>query len=151
MIKIVKNRIDTESVLASVHSDTCGAAVLFVGTTRRLTGGRETTKLEYECYDEMAIAKINQLCDQARRTWTMDNISVVHRVGTVEIGESSIAIAVSSPHRKSAFEAAQWLIDELKQQVPIWKKEHWADGSTEWVHPDGSVPRTINTNNGADG
>ena len=149
MIKIVQTRIDTESVLDSVRSKSCGAAVLFVGTTRRITDGRETRKLEYECYQEMAIPKINQLCDQAKDSWPIEKLSVVHRVGTVELGESSIAIAVSSPHRRAAFEAAQWLIDELKKQVPIWKKEHWADGSSQWVHPEGSTPQAI-TNDGVD-
>ena len=140
MIKIVTQKINTSAVLESVQTEACGAAVLFVGTTRKMTDGRETTKLNYECYEEMAIQKINELSAQAKSSWSVEHVSVVHRVGTVPLGEASIAIAVSSAHRKPSFEAAEWLIDELKKQVPIWKKEHWADGTTEWVHPEGATP-----------
>ena len=141
MIKIVEEKIDTAEVLASVQSESCGANVLFVGTTRNLTDGRETKQLSYDCYSEMAIKEIQKLCDQAFAKWPIECVSAVHRTGTVEVGEPSIAIAVSSPHRQAAFAAAQWLIDMLKKQVPIWKQEHWADGTTEWIHPDGATPR----------
>jgi molybdopterin synthase catalytic subunit len=140
MIKIVAEPIDTAAVLESVQSVTSGAAVLFVGSTRKMTAGRETTKLNYDCYESMAIQKMQELADQARAKWPVDNISVVHRVGTVELGEASIAIAVSSAHRAASFSAAEWLIDEIKKQVPIWKQEFWADGATEWIHPDGATP-----------
>ncbi len=141
MIKIVQEKIDTAEVLASVQSESCGANVLFVGTTRNLTDGQETKRLSYDCYSEMATKEIQKLCDQAFSKWPIERVSAVHRTGMVEVGEASIAIAVSSPHRQAAFAAAQWLIDTLKKQVPIWKQEHWADGTTEWIHPDGATPR----------
>lgn len=140
MIEIVNNKIDTQAVLESVIAPECGANLLFVGTTRQFTGERETAKLDYECYNEMAIKKMNELSDEARSKWPIEKCSIVHRIGEVEIGVASIAVAVSSPHRGDCFAAGQWLIDTLKKQVPIWKKEQWVDGSVEWVHPDGATP-----------
>ncbi len=135
MIEITENPIDTDQVLKSVNSIHAGASVLFVGTTRQFTRGKETLKLDYECYQEMAIKKMSQLRDQAMAKWPVTECSIIHRIGTVELGEASIAVAVSTPHRADSFAAAQWLVDTLKQEVPIWKREHWADGSPEWVHP----------------
>jgi molybdopterin synthase catalytic subunit len=109
--------------------------VLFLGTTRELTGGRQTVTLDYECYEEMAQRKLAELEDQARQRWPILHCAIVHRLGRVDVGEASVAVAVSSAHRQPAFEAGQWLIDTLKVVVPIWKCEHWADGTTEWVHP----------------
>jgi molybdopterin synthase catalytic subunit len=109
--------------------------VLFLGTTREITADRRTTSLDYECYPEMAERKLAELEAEARSRWPILECTIVHRLGRVEIGEASVAVAVSSAHRQAAFEAGQWLIDTLKQVVPIWKCEHWADGTTEWVHP----------------
>ena len=139
MIAITNKPIDTESVLKSVHSDLAGAAVLFVGSTRKFTGDSETLKLEYECYEAMALKKMEELRDRANEKWPIEKCSIVHRVGLVGLGECSIAVAVSTPHRVASFEAANWLVDLLKKEVPIWKREFWADGSTEWVHPDGAI------------
>ena len=141
MIEITHSIINTNKVLESVNSTSAGAAVLFVGTTRQMTRGRETLKLDYECYEEMALKKMEQLRDQALEKWPIEKCSIVHRVGTVELGEASIAVAVSTPHRVASFEAAQWLVDILKKEVPIWKREYWADGSEEWVHPDEAVKK----------
>ncbi len=135
MIKLVSSQIDVPSLLAHVQSSLAGAVVLFLGTTRELTEGRRTASLDYECYPEMAERKLSELEATARERWQMTECAIVHRLGPVPIGEASVAIAVSSPHRQAAFEAGQWLIDTLKQVVPIWKREHWADGTTEWVHP----------------
>jgi molybdopterin synthase catalytic subunit len=120
--------------LRLVHSPDAGAVVLFLGTTREVTGERRTLWLDYECYAEMAERKLAEIEAEARSRWTITECAIVHRLGRVDIGESSVAIAVSSPHRQAAFEAGQWLIDTLKKVVPIWKQEHWADGSAEWVH-----------------
>ncbi len=144
MIEITHLPIETDKVLASVQSDQSGASVLFVGTTRQFTGDKETLKLDYECYEPMAIKKMQQLCDQARIRWPVTECSIVHRVGTIELGEASIVVAVSTPHRLASFEAAQWIVDTLKQQVPIWKREYWADGTQEWVHPDQAVVEQFN-------
>lgn len=135
MIQIVSHPIDAQAVLAAVASPQAGATVLFLGTTRQFTGDRETASLDYECFAEMAEQKLRDLADEAQRKWPLTACAIVHRVGHVDIGEASVAVAVSSAHRQCAFEAGQWLIDTLKQVVPIWKKENWADGTTEWVHP----------------
>jgi molybdopterin synthase catalytic subunit len=100
-----------------------------------ITRGRRGVSLDYECYPEMAEAQLRELESEARRRWRLVEVRIVHRVGHVELGEISVAIAVSSAHRQAAFEAGQWLIDRLKQVVPIWKKECFADGTTHWVHP----------------
>lgn len=135
MIELTHQAIDTQEVLNRAGSPLAGAVVLFLGTTREITAGRRTASLDYECYPEMAERKLAELEAEARRRWTLIECVLVHRLGHVEIGEASVAIAVSSPHRSAAFEAGQWLIDTLKVVVPIWKKENWADGTSEWVHP----------------
>jgi molybdopterin synthase catalytic subunit len=140
MIEIIDRQIDIASVIALVQSPAAGAVVLFLGTTRDFTNGRLTTSLDYECYPEMAKRKLAELEAEARKRWPILECAIVHRLGRVEIGEASVAIAVSSAHRQPAFEAGQWLIDTLKEVVPIWKCEHWADGTTEWVHPGAATP-----------
>jgi molybdopterin synthase catalytic subunit len=130
MISITNESIDTLNVLESVKSELAGASVLFVGSTRQFTGEKETVRLEYECYQSMAVEKIQQLIDLASTKWEITRCSVVHRIGIV----------------------AAWLVDELKIQVPIWKKELWASGETEWVHPSGTVrPIPINFDNSQEG
>jgi molybdopterin synthase catalytic subunit len=135
MISLTNQRIDTQETLSAVASHDAGAVVLFLGTTREFTHGRRTASLDYECYPEMAEKKLAELEAQARERWPLVGCLIVHRLGHLELGEASIAIAVSSPHRAAAFEAGHWLIDTIKQVVPIWKQENWADGTKEWVHP----------------
>ena len=135
MIALTHEPIDAAAVLAQVASNDAGAVVLFLGTTREFTRGRQTASLDYECYPEMAEKKLAELEAEARRRWPLVGCLVVHRLGHLALGEASIAIAVSSPHRAVAFEAGQWLIDTIKEVVPIWKCENWADGTSEWVHP----------------
>lgn len=135
MVDITHLPIDTQALLARVTSPASGAVVLFLGTTRQWTDGRETASLDYECHEKMARAKLAELETTARERWPLVDCAIVHRVGHVPLGEASVAIAVSTAHRGAAFEAGQWLIDTLKEVVPIWKKEHWADGQSAWVHP----------------
>ncbi len=135
MIELTHSTIDTNAVLAGVSSTRAGAVVLFLGTTREFTAGRQTITLEYECYEEMARRKLDELEKAARQRWPLIGCTVVHRLGNVPLRDVSVVVAVSSPHREDAFAAGRWLIDTLKKDVPIWKKEHWADGSSEWVHP----------------
>jgi molybdopterin synthase catalytic subunit len=135
MIALTTQPIDAAAVLAQVASHEAGAVVLFLGTTREFTQGRQTASLDYECYPEMAEKKLAELEAEVRRRWPLVGCSIVHRLGHLELGEASIAIAVSSPHRAAAFAAGQWLIDTIKEVVPIWKQENWADGTSEWVHP----------------
>ncbi|MSR60558.1 MAG: molybdenum cofactor biosynthesis protein MoaE [Planctomycetaceae bacterium] len=135
MIKLTHEPIDFAALTESVRSDQAGAVVLFLGTVRELTGGRQTVALDYEAYPEMAEAKLAELLAEARAKWPIVGAAIVHRLGHLDLGEVSVAVAVSTPHRHQAFEAGQYLIDRLKEVVPIWKKETWSDGSTEWVHP----------------
>ena len=136
MISLTTTPIDSAAILASVGSNDAGAVVLFLGTTREFTQGRRTASLDYECYPEMAEKKLMKLEAEARRRWPLVGCAIIHRLGHLELGAASIAIAVSAPHRGDAFAAAQWLIDTIKQVVPIWKQENWADGTKGWVHPD---------------
>jgi molybdopterin synthase catalytic subunit len=118
-----------------VRSHAAGAVVLFLGTVREMTADRQTLALDYEAYPEMARAKMAELEELARQRWPVIEVGIIHRLGHLELGDISVGIAVSCPHRQQAFEAGKFLIDEFKQVVPIWKKENWSDGTTEWVHP----------------
>ncbi|MCR4414108.1 MAG: molybdenum cofactor biosynthesis protein MoaE [Thermoguttaceae bacterium] len=142
MIELTHLPIDLVSVLRSVQSPEAGAVVLFVGTTRETTDGRRTRWLDYEAYPAMAERILADLEAEARRRWPLAGCAIVHRLGRVEVGEASVAVAVSSAHRGPAFEAGQWLIDRLKESAPIWKQEHWADGTCQWVHPGLDLPGT---------
>lgn len=135
MIQITSEPIDLAQVVACVRDNRCGATVLFSGSTRAVTDGQSTQTLHYECYESMARRALAELETVATRRWPIHQCCIVHRVGMVEVGETSVAIAVSSPHRADAFAAAQWLIDSVKNQVPIWKKEVFTDGSEQWQHP----------------
>jgi molybdopterin synthase catalytic subunit len=135
MIELTQAPIDYTALTEAVRSPSAGAVVLFLGTVREMTHGRVTTALDYEAYPEMARAKLEELEREARDKWPVVNVAIVHRLGHLELGDISVAVAVSTPHRQQAFEAGQHLIDRLKVIVPIWKKENWSDGTTEWVHP----------------
>lgn len=135
MIEITEAPIDFTDLTERVRSNRAGAVCLFLGTVREITGERRTTALDYEAYPAMARGKLDELEQQARARWPIVEAAIVHRVGHLELGEISVAIAVSTPHRKDAFEACRWLMDTIKQVVPIWKRELWADGTEEWVHP----------------
>ncbi|RUL81419.1 molybdenum cofactor biosynthesis protein MoaE [Tautonia sociabilis] len=135
MIQITDQPIDHASLTDRVRSPRAGAVCTFLGTTRELTGGRTTRHLDYEAYPVMAEKTLAELEGQALSRWPLQEVAIVHRVGRVELGEISVVVAVSAPHRKDAFEACQWLMDTIKEVVPIWKKETWADGTEEWVHP----------------
>lgn len=141
MIELTHDPIDTAAILQVVQSPQCGAVVLFLGTVREFTKGKQTVALDYDGYPEMALAQMQKLADQAREQWPVEHVAIVHRLGHLELGDISVAVAVSCPHRAETFAAGKWLIDTLKETVPIWKKENWHDGSTEWVHPGTDAPR----------
>ena len=141
MIALIDNPIDVPAILRAVQSPSAGAVVLFLGTTREITGSRHTLWLEYEAYAEMARQTMTELEGEARSRWPLVGCAIVHRLGLVDVGETSVAIAVSAAHREPAFEAGKWLIDRIKEVVPIWKQEHWADGTSQWVHPGLNVPK----------
>ncbi len=135
MIELTQSPIDYAALTESVRSPSAGAVVLFLGTVREMTGDRQTLALDYEAYPAMAQATMQELEDEARRRWPVVGVAIVHRTGHLDLGDICVAVAVSCPHRVQAFEAGRFLIDTLKEVVPMWKKEHWADGTTEWVHP----------------
>lgn len=135
MISLTRNPIDYHALTEQVRRGNCGAVVVFLGTVRDLTGDRVTAALDYEAYPGMAEKKMAEIEAETCRRWSVGEIVLEHRLGRLEVGEVSVAVAVSCPHRAQAFEACRYAIDRLKELVPIWKKENWADGSTEWVHP----------------
>jgi molybdopterin synthase catalytic subunit len=137
MIRLTHDVIDYHALTESVHRNHCGAVVTFLGTVRDLTDGQVTAALDYEAYPGMAEKKLAEIEADTRSRWPVGEIALVHRLGHLEVGEVSVAVAVSCPHRAEAFEACRHAIDRLKELVPIWKKENWADGRTEWVHPGG--------------
>jgi len=136
-IEVVATAIDPAAVQRVVADPAAGAVVLFLGTVRDHSRGREgVTHLEYEAYGGVVEAKISEVVDEVRERWpAVLRCAAVHRVGSLQVGEAAVCVAVSSPHRRDAFEAGQYLIDELKRRAPIWKKEHWPGGA-EWVRED---------------
>jgi molybdopterin synthase catalytic subunit len=132
MFKVVDGPIDELALEDEVRTDADGAVLTFRGVARKYSRGREVVHLEYEAYGEMAEAKMAQIGDEMRARWPISKVAIVHRTGILKIGEASVVIAVSSPHRAEAFAACQYAIDRLKEIVPVWKKEIWDDGS-QWI------------------
>lgn len=133
--------IDVGSVARRVVLPECGAIVSLDGFTREWTKGRQTKYLVYEAYDGMAVSEMQRLGAEAHSRFDIAHIGILHRTGRLEIGETSVVISVSAPHRKAAFEACEWAIRELKRTVPIWKKEVYEDGE-EWVEPQTNTDNT---------
>ena len=116
-----------------LRSPSAGAVIVFAGTTRQWTQGRETVHLEYESYEPMALQVMRELLEGAASQWPIIKACLIHRLGVVPIGEASVLVGVSTAHRQDAYEASRYLIDSLKVRVPVWKREHWADGGKEWI------------------
>jgi molybdopterin synthase catalytic subunit len=135
VILLTREAIDLAALHAPSPAD--GAVCCFVGVVRDTNDGRRVRFLEYEAYEEMALGQMQQLEEEARRRWPLGDVRLVHRLGRLEIGEASVAVAVASPHRAEAFAACRFLIDTLKKQVPIWKKEHF-EGGAVWVAGPGA-------------
>ena len=131
-IDITDQELTTDPVWQWLAESEGGGIAIFVGATRRITGERETVKLSYESHETMARKEMQRLADEAGTKWRLLRVAVLHRVGEVPVSQASVIIGVASAHRAPAFEASRWLIDELKVSVPIWKQEHFSDGSTEW-------------------
>ena len=136
MFKITSEEIELGDVIRVVEAGDAGAIVHFLGVVRNNTEGREVSYLEYEAYPPMAEKKMAEIAQEIHEKWGLDRVAMIHRVGRLEIGEVSVAVAVASPHRKEAFEACHYAMNRLKQTVPIWKREVWTDGEEEWVKPD---------------
>lgn len=136
--RIVDHPIDALAIVAEVADGGNGATVLFLGTVREVNQGRPVTGLEYSAYLAMAEREMRTVLEEAGRRFGVAHLVVEHRVGALEIGDVSVAIAAAHPHRGSAFDATRYVIEELKKRVPIWKREHYTDGTREWVDPTGA-------------
>jgi molybdopterin synthase catalytic subunit len=133
--ELTNELLDVGAIARRVVPIECGATVTLDGYVRQFTKNRETLYLEYEGYEPMALREMEKLIGQAHDRFEISNVGIVHRLGKLEIGETSVVISVAAPHRRAAFEACEWLIKELKRTVPIWKKEVYADGEA-WVEGD---------------
>ncbi len=132
MIEITRQAIDPQPVTASVRRDSNGAVVTFLGVTRRHSMGKAVLYLEYEAYEPMALKELAKIGREVGSRWGLQDVAIVHRVGRLEIEDVSLVVAVASPHRREAFEACQYVVDRIKETVPIWKKEVFEDGAV-WV------------------
>ena len=137
LILLVHNPIDADALIHHVRTGADGAIVTFDGCVRNQSHGRRTLYLDYEAYESMALAKMGEIGAEVRAKFPIDRVAIAHRLGRLEIGETSVFIAVSAPHRAAAFEACRYAIDTLKRSVPIWKKEYFEDGA---VWADGELP-----------
>ncbi len=142
MVSLVREPILLAALQGTAAQD--GALALFVGVVRNENAGRPVLRLEYEAYEEMALSEMQAIEREARRRWPITEIRIVHRLGRMEIGEASVAVAVASPHRDEAFEACRFAIDTLKKTVPIWKKEFYADGAV-WLEGPGACGHDVGT------
>lgn len=136
---IVDHPLDPTALLAEVASTESGASTLFVGTVRRVNDGKDVTGIDYSAYGAMAEAEMAAIVTEAAARFGTERIVVEHRVGTLTLGEASIIIAVSHARRAAAMEAQRYVIEEVKRRVPVWKREHYADGTREWVDPTATV------------
>jgi molybdopterin synthase catalytic subunit len=137
--ELVRTVIDAAALVRHVRAGQDGAIVTFDGFVRNESHGRETNYLEYEAYESMALGKMREIAAQIHETFAIHRMVIVHRLGRLEIGDTSVFIAVSAPHRGAAFDACRFAIDTLKKTVPIWKKEYFADGA---IWADGELPPT---------
>lgn len=137
---IVEDPIDTQEVLGRVGADEDGAVLLFLGVVRDHADGRAVEGMRYDAYAEMAEGVLAEIAEEAADRLSTRRVAVVHRTGELAIGEVSVAIAVSSPHRAEAYDASRYVIEEIKKRLPVWKKEHYVAGGAEWV--EGVVPPT---------
>eukprot|EP00130_Batrachochytrium_dendrobatidis_P008314 XP_006683189.1 hypothetical protein BATDEDRAFT_15015 [Batrachochytrium dendrobatidis JAM81] len=130
--EIVDVPIQVELLVKKVERREAGAITIFIGTVREWTKGKRTIYLEYQAYIPMAVKMLRAIGEEVQAKWPETKIAITHRIGRLDISEAAVGIAVSSPHRKAAYEANEYAIERIKQIVPIWKKEHWADGET-WI------------------
>lgn len=134
---IVEHRIDASALLDEVAQDRNGASILFVGTVRDINDGSPVTALDYSAYTDMAETELAAIVLEASERWSTPDIVVEHRIGSLGLGDASVAIAVAHPHRGEAYEASRYIIEELKRRLPVWKREHYVDGRSEWVNAAG--------------
>ena len=136
---LVRAPIDPSVVVRAVASADNGAVLLFLGAVRRVNEGRDVTGIDYAAYEAMAQRELEAIVSEAESRFGTSDLAVHHRLGELAVEEVSVAIAVGHPHRDTAYAASRWVIEELKRRVPIWKREHYTDGTREWVDPTGRV------------
>lgn len=144
MFQIIEEPINVNEMITKVTRPEAGAITTFIGAVREWTKGRRTIYLEYQAYVPMAVKKLAEIGDEVQEKWPETLVAITHRIGELQISDAAVVIVVSSPHRKAAYEANEYVIERIKQIVPIWKKEHWEDGETwigdqlgEKAYPDG--------------
>lgn len=134
---LVREPIDPLAVMRRVSAPANGAVILFLGAVRQVNDGRAVSGIDYAAYEEMALSELASIAAEAAQRFEASDVAVEHRLGTLAVEEISVAIAVGHPHRDEAYAASRWVIEELKRRVPIWKREHYSDGTREWVDPSG--------------
>lgn len=135
---ITSDAIDTAAVLAQVADMGAGAVLLFLGTVRGENDGRAVTGMRYDAFPEMAERVLHEIVDEAATRYSLEQVYAVHRTGELELGAISVAIAVASAHRAAAYDASRYVIEEIKQRLPVWKHEHYVEGESQWLA--GQVP-----------
>lgn len=133
--RLVRDPIDPAKLLRAVANPANGAALLFLGVVREVNDGRAVTGIEYSAYESMAQRELANIAAEAAERFAPADVAIEHRLGELALEEASVAIAVAHPQRDGAYAASRWMIEELKRRVPIWKLEHYADGTREWVDP----------------
>jgi molybdopterin synthase catalytic subunit len=139
---IVERRLDPAALVEEVSASRNGATVLFLGTVREVNDGRGVSGIDYQAYRSMAERELSAIVSEACERFATQDIVAEHAVGALAVGEASVAIAAAHPHRAAAFDAARFVIEEIKRRVPIWKREHYLDGTREWVDPTQSKVAT---------
>src|SRR4051812_47445128 len=134
---LVRAPIDPLDMLRRVSAPANGAVILFLGAVRQVNEGRAVSGIDYAAYEQMALSELSAIASEASDRFGTSDVAIEHRLGTLAVEEISVAIAVGHPHRDIAYAASRWVIEELKRRVPIWKREHYADGTREWVDPSG--------------
>ena len=139
LASLVRSPIDSAALVRAVSNPRNGAVILFLGAVRQVNEGRNVTGIDYSAYEAMALRELQAIVDEGAARFDTTDVAVEHRLGELEVEEISVAIAVGHPHRDAAYAVSRWIIEELKRRVPIWKREHYTDGTREWVDPSGKV------------
>lgn len=142
-VRLTREPLDPAAALAAVAAAEAGANLVFVGTARAVTESRRTLRLEYEAHEPLAVQTLTALRAAANERFGLSACRIEHRLGLVEPGEASVVVAVSSPHRRESFAAGEWLMERIKREVPIWKREHRPDGTAEWEHGGAAPAATL--------
>jgi molybdopterin synthase catalytic subunit len=139
LASLVRDPIDPLEMIGAVSNPANGAVLLFLGAVRQVNDGRAVTGIDYAAYETMALRELEAIVAEGAARFHTADVFVRHRLGELAVEEVSVAIAVGHPHRDAAYALSRWVIEELKRRVPIWKREHYADGTREWVDPTGRI------------